>query len=273
MKQIIFDGSNVLWRAHWVATKYSQGYQYQDISVFLSIIHSICNELNCFRVYIAWDDRELRHEINPRRVLSSEYKQNRTQSATCYQHIDLIKQLTMDLGITHVRPYALEGDDVISVLCDELPGHSFVVSADQDLAQLVSDHVSYYSLTKKVLITPDNFSEFFSVPVHQFVTYKCIIGDTSDNISGVPRFGPKRAIKLAEQLHQDPSVVDPDIVSIVHHNRSLIDLKAFIDDQETEFVKSQLAHASCDLEAFRSRCHELSLNKVLQMNFLNFFLS
>lgn len=275
MKHIIFDGSNVLWRAHWVASQYSPEYKYQDVSIFMTMIHSICTMLNCYSVYIAWDDREMRGQSNPRRTMAPNYKQNRTQESTCYQHIDIIKDLTNSLGITHVRPYALEGDDVISILCDQLQGDKIIVTADQDLAQLVSDSVSYYSVTKKVLITSDNFSQYFPVSVDKFVTYKCIVGDASDNIPGVPRFGPKRASKLCDQIHLDPTVVDTDIITLVESNRKLMDLKALITDQEKDFIQKQLHenfHAP-DIQTYRSICRDFELNKVMNLNVLSFLLS
>lgn len=274
MSHIIFDGSNLLWRAHWVSSQYSNGYSHQDINIFLSTLHSICHVLNCYQGYIAWDDRELRDQVNPRRTMNQDYKQNRTKHQTSvYENVHHIKQLTTCLGFTHVRPYALEGDDVISVLCDELSGNKFIVSADMDLAQLVSPEVYFYSITKKVLITPDNFLDYFPVTHDKFLTYKCVIGDTSDNISGVPGYGVKKGALLTEKLHQDASAVSDGVKQIIQRNRQVMDLKYLITPEETQFIRSQLAPTPPDIDRFRSVCHELRLQKALNLNLLNFILN
>lgn len=277
MKHIIFDGSNVIWRAHWVGSRHmsSQEHSYQDAHIFLQIIHGICSGMNCYNVYIAWDDRELRQELNPRRAQLQQYKQNRSNDASVYVNVDLIKKLASSLGMVHVRPYALEGDDVISILCEELQGDKIIVSADQDLAQLVSSQVSFYSLTKKILITESNFTEYFPVSPDKFLTYKCIIGDNSDNIPGVPSYGPKRARKLAEQYHQDQNIIDSGIKDIIERNRIVMDLKHFITDAEREYIQQQLSpdKKQVDSGAFRSLCKQHNLNKMSELNILSYMLS
>lgn len=273
MKQLIFDGSNILWRAHWISRKYSPDHVYQDINVFMSIIHGICVNMNCFNVYIAWDDRELRGQANPRATHLQQYKQNRTKEAACYQHIQQIKDLTSALGITHVRPYALEADDVVSVLCDVLPGEKIIISADQDLAQLVSSTVSFYNIVTKVLVTLNNFTQYFPVPVERFVTYKCILGDSSDNIPGVPKYGVKRASKLTQQYHEDPNSVPSDIIKIIESNRCIIDLKHLITSTEVDFITDQLNMSSINMPLFRLICAEYNLNKTAEMDVLGYILN
>lgn len=274
MKHIIFDGSNVLWRAHWVATQYASNYEYQDVSVLLHMVHNICNAMNCFNAHFVWDDRELRKQPNPRKLYQEAYKQNRSSENTVYQHIEHVKEITNSLGISHYRPYALEGDDVMGILCSELDGEKIIVTADQDLAQLVSEQVSLYSVTKKALVTVDNFQEYFPVPLKQFVTYKCIIGDKSDNIPGVPKHGVKRACDLANRIHcNDVDGIDSDVLNIIESNRKIIDLHSLIDDKEVEFVRSQISNITPDMAAFRGKCNELHLQKALNLQWLNFFLT
>ena len=273
MKHIIFDGSNILWRAHWVSTQYAQGYEHQDVSVVLQMIHNICNSMNCFNMCFAWDDRELRKQSNPRAILQETYKQNRMKQNDVYQHVDVVKQVIELLGGTHYRPYALEGDDVIAILCKQLPGEKIIVTADQDLAQLVSPMVSLYSVTKKTLITYDNFMQHFEVPVEQYVTYKCIIGDKSDNIAGVPKHGPKKAKMLAHIMHTDPEHVSEDIKGIIQRNREIMDLDALITEQEIKFVCDQIKVNQADINKFREVLQCYNLQKALGMDWLNFFLA
>lgn len=273
MKHIIFDGSNILWRAHWVSTQYASGYEHQDVSVVLHMVHNICNSMNCFNIAFAWDDRELRHEVNPRMKMQESYKQNRTKQNHVYEHVDIVKQLISLLGGNHYRPYALEGDDVIAVLCKQLPGEKIIVTADQDLAQLISPSVSMYSVTKKTLITHENFTEHFPVCPEHYVTYKCIIGDKSDNIPGVPKHGPKKAVMLAKMYHEQPDQIQSDVLQIIENNRKVLDLNVLITEQEIKFINDQIRLNEPDINAFRDVLQQYNLQKALQMDWLNFFLT
>jgi len=272
MNHIIFDGSNVLWRAHWVSTQYSAGYEYQDVNIFLHMVHNICTSMGTYNIHMAWDDHEV-NDINPRVQTFSSYKQNRSKDNSPYQHVDLIKQLIVLLGGCHYRPYRLEGDDVISILCKELAGSKVIVSADQDLAQLINESTKLYSINKKTTITVDNFQSHFPVPVDHYITYKCILGDKSDNIPGVPRYGTKKAASLAKQIYEGDDRISPDILNIVNTNRQLMDLTKLVDQQEVDYIKSQMINNSPDINTFKSILNEYKLERSLGLSWLNFFLS
>ena len=97
-----------------------------------------------------------------------------------------------------------EADDIIAMLthaCDADGTSCLVVSGDKDLLQLVTPHVSVFSPNSQKYCTLENFEEYtkgYPDPM-SFLFGKCLQGDTSDNIAGIPGIGEKTAIKLLQE--------------------------------------------------------------------------
>ena len=105
------------------------------------------------------------------------------------------------MGVQTVYPWNLEADDVICWL-SKLPGRNLIVSSDKDLLQLINNDVDVLLATKNLLVNVQNFQMNANIERSKFVLYKCILGDTSDNIQGLKGFGPVKAKKLAETLSE-----------------------------------------------------------------------
>jgi DNA polymerase-1 len=87
------------------------------------------------------------------------------------------------------------------------------MSADKDFLQLVSDKVHCYSPTKKKIYTPKDVLEEFGVSSSNFLNYKILMGDSSDNIPGITGLGPKKLIKLFPELISNTKVELNEIIS------------------------------------------------------------
>ena len=206
MTTLLVDGNNTLHRAYWVANNIgrplvnSKGINTGSIFSFLKTVKSNADQFNADKIYIAWD-KKLGNKENFRKTLTEgTYKGNRDQerNKAVYEEADTIVEVTATLGIRNIFPGNLEADDVIGWLSKEIPGKKIIVSVDNDFAQLVSPEVSFYNPIKKLLVDTNNFETVYGLTPEEFVYYKCIVGDKSDNIEGVEGIGKVKGLKLAK---------------------------------------------------------------------------
>ena len=133
-------------------------------------------------VYSVWDKRLVEDEKNYRQILTEhEYKGNRDKerNENVYKNEELTSTLLSSLGVRNIYPGVLEGDDVIAWLCTKLHGDKVIVSADQDMLQLIDDRTIVYSPIKDIIIDNSNFNETVGIDKENFVRYKALMGDKS----------------------------------------------------------------------------------------------
>ena len=170
---------------------------------------------------------------NARRNLYPEYKANRNssritnhnifsskdeESESINNQISRLIQYLQCLPVTVISIDGLEADDIIGYLANKFQAHDetqkvTIMSADKDFLQLVSDKVHCYSPTKKKIYTPKDVLEEFGVSSNNFLNYKILMGDTSDNIPGITGLGPKKLIKLFPELVSNTKVELDEIIS------------------------------------------------------------
>lgn len=157
---------------------------------------------------------------NARRNLYPEYKANRnTNRMTNYdifsskdeeqesinnQMARLIQYLQC-LPVTVISIDGLEADDIIGYLATKFEKYDetqkvTIMSADKDFLQLVSSKTQVYSPTKKKIYNPEEVKTEFGISCNNFINYKILLGDQSDNIPGITGLGPKKIIKLFPEL-------------------------------------------------------------------------
>ena len=119
----------------------------------------------------------------------------REQVATIHEIVDA-------MGLPRLVIDGVEADDVIGTLATQASDQgmdTLVCTGDKDLAQLVDDHVTLINTMNDTRLDADGVQEKFGVPPQGIVDYLMLVGDSSDNIPGVPKVGPKTAVKwLAE---------------------------------------------------------------------------
>ena len=170
---------------------------------------------------------------NARRNLYPEYKANRNssritnhnifsskdeESESINNQISRLIQYLQCLPVTVISIDGLEADDIIGYLANKFQAHDetqkvTIISADKDFLQLVSDKVHCYSPTKKKIYTPKEVLEEYGVSSSNFLNYKILMGDTSDNIPGITGLGPKKLIKLFPELISNIKVELDEIIS------------------------------------------------------------
>ena len=109
----------------------------------------------------------------------------------------------------------IEADDTIAYITNKLVKEEVVIMlADQDFLQLVDDRVTVWSPIKKKFYTPQLVMKDYGVPAHNFLMYKVLMGDKSDNLEGVKGLGPKKLPKIVPDLLSQNSL---DLDFILEH--------------------------------------------------------
>jgi len=170
---------------------------------------------------------------NARRNLFPDYKANRNvnrmtnysifqskaeEQESINNQMERLIQYLKCLPVTVISIDGLEADDIIGYLANKFQVHDetqkvTIMSADKDFLQLVSDKVQCYSPTKKKVYTPKEVLEEFGVSSSNFLNYKILMGDSSDNIPGISGLGPKKLIKLFPELVGDTKIELDEIIS------------------------------------------------------------
>ena len=182
--------------------KNSEGFPTGLLTGFINFIHQLQKEHATDYIVFALDSKgpTFRDEIYP------EYKANRPPPPE-----DLMKQLPVaiewveKMGFANLNREGYEADDVIATLtrCGKEQGIvAKIVSSDKDLYQLLDDRrVFIYDWVKKKSVDEEGCLDKFGVHPRDFVDFQALIGDSSDNVPGVPGIGPKTAGKLINQFH------------------------------------------------------------------------
>jgi DNA polymerase-1 len=133
-------------------------------------------------------------------------------------------QYLQQLPVTLVSIDKIEADDSIGFIVDhfekdELCKEVTIMSADKDFYQLVSDKTSVYSPTKRKTYKIQDIMDEFGVHPNNFLAYKILLGDNSDNLPGVRGIGPKKAIKMFP-LNEEQELDLEDLINISEDNLS-----------------------------------------------------
>lgn len=129
----------------------------------------------------------------------SEYKANRASMPDDLRpQIEPIHKIVQAMGLPLLVVPDVEADDVIGTLAQQATSakrHTVISTGDKDIAQLVSDYVSLVNTMTDTTMDRDGVIEKFGVPPESIIDYLALMGDTVDNIPGVPKVGPKTAAK------------------------------------------------------------------------------
>jgi len=198
---VLVDGSSYLFRAFHALPplETSQNQPTGAVKGVISMIRRLQQDYPGSPIAVVFDPRgkTFRHE------LYEDYKANRPQmpeDLAC--QIQPIHGIIRAMGLPLLIEEGMEADDVIGTLAYEATdkGVDVIISTgDKDMAQLVSDHVSLINTMNNSYMDRDGVRAKFGVSPEQIVDYLALVGDTVDNIPGVPKCGPKTAVKWLQQ--------------------------------------------------------------------------
>ncbi len=131
--------------------------------------------------------------------LFAEYKANRpAMPDDLAAQIAPLKTLVEAMGLPLIEVGGVEADDVIGTLAVQAARADLSVlisTGDKDMAQLVNDQVTLLNTMSNTLLDHDGVVAKFGIPPRCIIDYLALVGDSSDNIPGVPKVGPKTATK------------------------------------------------------------------------------
>ncbi len=134
-----------------------------------------------------------------RNTLYDQYKANRPPMPDdLREQIEPLHCIVEAMGLPLLMIPGVEADDVIGTLATQASQqgmHTLISTGDKDLAQLVDDHVTLINTMNDSLLDRQGVLEKFGVLPEQIVDYLALVGDSSDNIPGIPKCGPKTAVK------------------------------------------------------------------------------
>ena len=246
------------------------GKNYGPLVKVLKNIRDYAQSLNANKVWFTLDKQldTSGTSTNFRKTLLTEYKGHRKEDdrkAIVHEVLDDTLAFCKTLGIPVIQPNSMEADDVIYFLCKNLEGTKTVLTVDEDLLQLIDENVSVFLFTKRKLINYENFRANTKMDtVEQYIKYKAVKGDDSDNIKGIYNYGPVKSANAV--LHWDEWFPEQTLENqqLILKNIELIDLsntKKYCPDEEISY-KKQLDSINCefDHQAF------LKLSKYLEIN-------
>jgi DNA polymerase I len=125
--------------------------------------------------------------------------------------IPLIYQMVAALGIPALGVESYEADDILATLAritDERGGRCMLVTADKDCRQLLRERVEIYNIRKNEYFKRDALQAVWGVAPEQVVDFMAMVGDSTDNVPGVPGIGPKAAQQLLEKYGSLDSILE-----------------------------------------------------------------
>ena len=245
---VVIDGKSVFYRGYYAMPGLSlkDGTPIGGVFGFASIAIEIIKQLEPDHIAIAWDIKGT--STTKRTEIYPEYKAGRTKPPEdFYAQLPALREVLEAFNWPLYELDHYEADDIIGTFaCEaaEKDVETCIVSGDYDMLQLIAPKTSVY-ITKKggmdlTRYDREAFAEKYGVQVEQFVDYKALVGDKSDNIPGVRKIGPKAAQTLLTKY----GTID----GIYEHIEELkgAQKQNLVDDKDAAYMSQKLAQIYCD---------------------------
>jgi DNA polymerase-1 len=238
---LIVDGLNTFIRAHSVNPSLNDdGMHIGGLIGFLRSLRYSINLHQPSRCIIVFDGKG---GSKKRRQIYPEYKANRKVKKRLNRNVDWgtapadeEESMKMQLGrlvdyleqlpVTLISVDNVEADDVMAYISKQILTDSKItlMSTDKDFLQLIDDRIKVWSPTKKKLYNDKAVFEEYGIHAFNFLTYRIMDGDKSDNIGGIKGAGLKSLIKFLPGISQDRKFTAKDLLEYVEKSDSKIKL-------------------------------------------------
>lgn len=207
---VLVDGSSYLYRAYHAMPNLgtSRGESTGAVYGVTNMLRKLINEYDPEYMAVVFDakGKTFRDELYP------DYKAHRPPMPDeLKDQIEPIREIVAAMGIPILVIEGVEADDVIGTLATRAgaAGMDTVVSTgDKDLAQLVNEHVTLINTMDETVTDPERVVTRYGVPAERFIDYLTLVGDPSDNIPGVPKVGPKTAVKWLREYGTLDAIIE-----------------------------------------------------------------
>ena len=213
---VIIDGKSVFYRGYYAMPNLStkEGISTGGVYGFAVMALEVIRKLKPDYVAVAWDKPKT--NIRKRLELYPKYKAGRKPPPPdFYDQIPILHELLDAFGWPLYELDDYEADDIMGTLAVQAKDRdieTMLVTSDMDVLQLVNTHTHAYllktGLSKIDLYDPKTFIAKYNLDPSQFLDLKALMGDSSDNIPGVPGVGPKTASELLRDFKTLDGVYD-----------------------------------------------------------------
>ncbi|WP_029045540.1 DNA polymerase I [Cupriavidus sp. amp6] len=253
---LLVDGSSYLYRAYHALPDLRNGEGLPTGAIYgmINMLRKLRNDYPAEYSACVFDakGKTFRDDMYPA------YKEHRpSMPEDLARQIEPIHEAVRALGWPIVVVDGVEADDVIGTLsrqATEQGVRTVVSTGDKDLAQLVNDRVTLVNTMSGEVLDPPGVAAKFGVPPERIIDYLSLIGDAVDNVPGVPKVGPKTAVKwLAEHGSLDGVMAAaPGMKGVVGENlRNTLDWLPMARQLVTVKTDCDLSKAVADFHALR----------------------
>ena len=222
MNLMILDGNSIVNRAFYGVRPLTapDGTPTNAVFGFLTILRRILDEVKPDALCVAFDlkDPTFRH-----RAYEGYKAQRRPMPEDLAAQMPVLKDVLDAMGIRRYELPGYEADDILGTaasVCERSGWHCTVVTGDKDSLQLISENTTVCNVktakgqTETIFYTPARFEEEYGFTPEKMIDLKALMGDSSDNIPGVPGIGEKTALDLVrhyggiESIYSDLASLD-----------------------------------------------------------------
>ena len=274
---VLVDGSSYLYRAFHVPQLQrltnSRGEMTGAIYGVINMLRKLREDYQPEYMGVVFDakGKTFRHD------LYEDYKATRPPMPDdLKRQIEPLHEIVKAMGFKLIIEPGVEADDVIGTLTRQAAKKNLpmvVSTGDKDMAQLVDDNVTLINTMSNTVMNRDTVEEKFGVKPEQIIDYLALMGDTSDNIPGVPKVGPKTAAKWLQQYgsldnliaHADEikGKVGESLRASLEQLPLSRELTTIRDDLKLDFSLDDLKIGEADTEKLRELFTELEFRSWL----------
>lgn len=247
---LLVDGMALLFRAFYATATTGQfminskGVPTNAINGFVKHFFTAVSSFKPSHVAVCWDmgSKTFRNEI------FSSYKANRGEAPLeLIPQFDLVKEVVSSFDVPNIGLEGYEADDCIGTIAFQAKDEANVsiLTGDQDILQLIDDHISVILLKKGfgnyLVHNQETFFAEKGIRPRQMIDLKAFMGDPSDNYPGVKGIGEKTAIKLLQQYEHVDGVIE-NLDALTKSQKTKIE-----SDLDMLYLSRKLAEIKCDV--------------------------
>ncbi|KLN97560.1 DNA polymerase I [Moellerella wisconsensis] len=258
---ILVDGSSYLYRAYhaFPPLTNSAGQPTGAMYGVLNMLRSLILQYRPSHIAVVFDakGKTFRDE------LFESYKSHRPPMPDdLREQIAPLHEMVEAIGLPLLVVPGVEADDVIGTLAKQASAqgrHVLISTGDKDMAQLVEPNVTLINTMTNTILGPEEVVTKYGVPPELIIDFLALMGDSSDNIPGVPGVGEKTALALLQGIGSLEEIYNrlDDIAGLGFRGSKTLAPK-MVDNRELAFLSYQLATIKTDVELDRD-CEQLEV--------------
>ncbi|MBE5744346.1 MAG: DNA polymerase I [Clostridiales bacterium] len=201
-KLVLIDGNSLINRAFYAIGPLTDksGQPTNAVFGFVNMLIKVISDIKPKYMLVAFDV----HAKTFRHKMFDDYKGTRKPMPEDLRpQIPLLKKVLETMGVSTFELAGFEADDIIGTLAKRYKGETVILTGDKDSFQLVDESTSVYftkrGITDTEIYSFDNFTEKTGITPSQVIELKALMGDSSDNIPGIPGVGEKTALSLVQK--------------------------------------------------------------------------